>query len=142
MPQTLWASMTETGKVQEINGKTVIIKPDLGDICFGCIKEECKVCGGIIAENPLSLSLKTGQTVEVSAPGTSIIRQAVAALIPPALAFTAGFFLTRLFLPKASEGAAAGTGVLFLFASAFIVYTVRKRKPPTKAYTVTKILNN
>jgi len=132
--------MTETGKVREINGKTVIIKPDLGDTCFGCIKEECRSCG-IIAENPLSLSLKTGQTVEVNAPGTSIFRQAMAALIPPALGFAAGFFLTRLFLPKASEAACAASGVVLLFIAAFIVYTVRKRKPLNKAYTVTRILD-
>ena len=133
--------MTETGKIREINGKTVVIKPDLGGICFGCMKVECKACG-IIAENPFSFSLKTGQTVEVSAVGASIFRQALAALFPPALGFAVGFFLTRSFLPKASEGACAGMGVLFLFATAFIVYTVRKRKPPTKAYMVTKILDN
>jgi len=134
--------MTETGKVSEINGKTVTIKPDLGDICFGCIKEECKACGGIIAENPKSLSLKTGQTVEVSASTASIFRQAIAALIPPALGFAAGFSLIRLLLPKASEAACAATGVIFLFVAAFIVYTVKKRKPPTKAFKVTKVLNH
>ena len=133
--------MTETGKIREINGKNVIVKPDLGDICFGCMKEECRVCGGITAENPLSLSLKTGQTVEVSAPGASVFRQALAALVPPALGFTVGFFLTRLFLPKASEGAAAGMGAVFLFAAAFIVYAVRKRNPPDKAYTVIRTID-
>jgi len=143
--------MTETGKVREINEKAVIIKPDLGDICFGCIKEECKSCGGIntdgiyaasiIAENPLSLSLKTGQTVEVSAPVTSIFRQAMAALIPPALGFTAGFFLTRLFLPKASEAACVAAGVVLLFAAAFIVYSIKKRTPPGKAFTITRIID-
>ena len=148
--------MTKTGKVREINGKTVSIKldtgkPDLGGICFGCIKEECGACGGInavgiyagciIAENQLSLTLKTGQTVEVSAPGASIFRQAMAALIPPALGFTAGFFLTHLLLPKASEAACAAAGVVLLFVAAFIVYAIRKRKPLDKAYTVTKILS-
>jgi len=138
--------MTETGKVQEIRGKTVTIKPDLGDICFGCIKEECRACGGsnagsIIAENPLSLSLIAGQTVEVSASGASVFRQALAALILPALGFAGGFFLTRLLFPKASDGACAATGIIFLFVSAFIVYAVKKRKPPTKAYTVTRIID-
>jgi len=133
--------MTETGKIREINGKIVVIKPDLGSACFGCMKDECRACGGIIAENPLSLSLKKGQTVEVSAQVTSIFRQALAALVPPALGFTAGFFLTRLFIPKASEGACAASGVILLFAAAFIVYSVRKRTPPTKAYTVTKIID-
>jgi positive regulator of sigma E activity len=132
--------MTETGKIREINGKTVVIKPDLGGICFGCMKEECRACGDITAENPLSLPLKAGLTVEVSAPGASIFRQALAALVPPAIGFTAGFFLTRLFFPEAGEGACAAAGAIFLFGSAFIVYAVRKRLPPGKIHTVTRII--
>jgi len=133
--------MTETGKVREINGKTVIVKPDSLAACFGCMKEECGACGIITAKNPLSLSLRAGQTVEVSAPAASIFHQALAALVPPAFGFSAGFFLTRLFLPEAGESACAAAGVILLFASAFIVYAVRKRKPLDKAYTVTRILD-
>jgi positive regulator of sigma E activity len=132
--------MTETGKIREINGKTVYVKPDSLSACFGCMKEECKSCGSITAENPLSLSLKTGQTVEVSAPAASVFRQALAALAPPALGFAGGFFLTRLFLQSANEGACAAVGVIFLFAAAFVVYALRKRKPLDKAYTVTRII--
>ena len=132
--------MTETGTIREISGKTVVIKPDSVAACFGCMKEECRACGGITAENPLSLSLKAGQTVEVSAPAASVFRQALAALVPPALGFAGGFFLTRLFLPSAGEGAAAGMGVIFLFAVAFIVYMVRKRNPPDKVFTITRII--
>jgi positive regulator of sigma E activity len=133
--------MTETGKIREINGKTVVIKPDLLAACFGCMKEECKACGSITAENPLSLSLRAGQTVEVSAPAASVFRQALAALVPPALGFAGGFFLTRIFFPSADEGAAAGMGVIFLFAAAFIVYVVRKRYPPDKVFTITRIID-
>jgi hypothetical protein len=132
--------MTESGKILEISGKTVIIKPDLGGICFGCMKEECRACGGILAENPLSLSLKAGLTVEVSAPGSPIFRQALAALIPPALGFTAGFFLTRLFFPEAGEGAAAGVGALFLFAAACVMFKVRAKIPAGKVFKVTRII--
>jgi len=132
--------MTETGKVREINGKIIVIKPDSLTACFGCMKEECKACGSISAENPLSLSLRAGQTVEVSAPAVSVFRQALAALVPPALGFAGGFFLTRLFLPSAGEGACATAGVVFLFVAAFIVYRARKRHPPGKAYTVTRII--
>jgi positive regulator of sigma E activity len=139
-PSTGETFMTETGKVREINGKTVVIKPDSLAACFGCMKEECKACGSISAENPLSLSLNAGQTVEVSAPAVSVFRQALAALVPPALGFAVGFFLTRLFLPKAGEGACAAAGVILLFAAAFIVYAVRKRNPPGKVYTVTRII--
>jgi len=133
--------MTETGKVREINGKTIVIKPDSLAACFGCMKEECKACGSISAENPLSLSLKAGQTVEVSAPASSVFCQALAALVPPALGFAAGFFLTRLFIPEAGEGACAAAGVVFLFAAAFIVYAARKRNPLGKVYTVTRIID-
>jgi len=133
--------MTETGKIREINGKTVVIKPDSLSACFGCMKKECRACGSITAENPLSLSLEAGQTVEVNAPMASVFRQALSALVPPALGFAGGFFLTRLFLPESGEGAAAGMGVLFLFASAFIVYAIRKRKSPDNAYTVTRIID-
>jgi positive regulator of sigma E activity len=139
--------MTETGKIREIIGKTVIVTPDLSDACFGCMKEECKACGGIYADgiyaaNPLSLPLKAGLTVEVSAPGLSVFRQALAALIPPAVGFTAGFFLVRLFFTDASEAACAAVGVVLLFVAAFIIYAIRKRKPPEKAFTVTRILDN
>jgi len=133
--------MTETGKIREINGKTIIIKPDSLDACFGCMKEECKACGSITAENRLSLSLKAGQTVEVSAPVASVFRQALSALVPPALGFAGGFLLTRLFFPSASEGAYAAVGVIFLFAVAFIVYTVRKRYPISKVFTITRIID-
>jgi positive regulator of sigma E activity len=132
--------MTETGKIREINGKTVYVKPDSLAACFGCMKEECRGCGNITAENPLSLSLRAGQTVEVSAPAASVFRQALAALVPPALGFVGGFFVTRLLFPSASEGACAAVGVVFLFVAAFIVYAVRKRKPLDKVYTVTRII--
>jgi len=133
--------MTETGKIREINGKTVVIKPDSLDVCFGCMKEECKACGSISAENPLSLSLKAGQTVEVSAPTASVFRQALSALVPPALGFAGGFFITRFFLPSAGEGAAAGMGVLFLFASACVIFKLRAKNPAEKGFKVTRIID-
>jgi len=132
--------MTETGKVREINGNIVYIKPDSPDVCFGCMKEECKACGSITAENPLSLSLKAGQTVEVSAQTASIFRQALAVLVPPALGFIAGFFLTRIFLPTTGEGTAAGVGALFLFAAAYVIFKVRAKNPAEKGFKVTRII--
>jgi positive regulator of sigma E activity len=133
--------MIETGIIREINGKTVIIKPDAQDACFGCLKEECKACGSITAENPLSLSLASGQKVEVSAPVASIFRQALAALVPPAAGFTAGFFIIRVFFKEAGEGAAAGVGALFLFASSYVIFKLRAKIPAGKVFTVTRIID-
>jgi len=95
-------------------------KPDLPDACFGCMKKECKAHEKITAKDPLS----------------SVLRQALAALVPPALGFAAGFFLIRRFFPEASEGACAAAGVVLLFVSAFVVYAVRKRKSPDKGHTI------
>ena len=134
--------MTETGRVRELKDKRVIIAPDRSASCFGCMNHECKSGGGFItAENPQNLPLQTGHMVEVKAPpGISLLGQAIAALLPPIAGFAAGLILARLFLPQAGEGAAAGIGVIFLFASAFIVYGIRKKHPPAKEFTVTRII--
>jgi hypothetical protein len=120
--------MAKTEKIFETNGTAANTGPDLNVACSGCIKKKYGACGGIAAENPLSITLEAGQTVKANAPGTSIFRQALAALLPPALGFTGGFFLTRFLIPEAGEAACAATGVIFLFASAFIVYSAKKRK--------------
>ena len=136
--------MTETGKVREVREKTVIVAPDRGDACFGCMNAECKGGVGLItAENPGGLPLKTGQTVEVATINASLLSQALVALLPPILGFLLGFNLSRLVFPfpTAPDGASAGMGVLFLFAAAFVVYLVRKKHPAGKGYRVTKIIN-
>ena len=132
--------MTETGRVREIKGDFIVIQPEKGIACFGCMNMECKTEGSITAENPRALPLNTGQTVQVRAPLLSLLGQASAALLPPALGFSASFFLTRLLFPAAGEGAAAGLGVAFLFATAFVIYMIRKKFPAKRVYTVTKII--
>ena len=133
--------MTETGRIQEIKDNLIIVIPNMGALCFGCMNQECKANGGlIIAENPKALPLQEGQKVEVRAPGISIFGQAMAALLPPAFGFAASFFLARRLFPEIGEGASAAIGVLFLFATAFFVYRIRKKFPAGKAYTVTKIV--
>jgi len=136
--------MTETGKVREVREKTVIVAPDRSDGCFGCMNAECRSGAGFItAENPAGLPLKTGQIVEVVTINASLLSQALIALLPPILGFLLGFNLSRLVFPfTAPDGAAAGMGVLFLFAAAFIVYFVRKKHPAGKGYRVTKIITN
>ena len=127
--------MTERGRVREIKGDLITVIPDISASCFGCMKMECKSRGSLLkAENPKSLPLEPGQTVELRTPdasiaGQSILWQSITALLPPALGFTAGFSLTRLFFPETGEGAAAFIGVILLFLAAFIVYKIRKKIP-------------
>ena len=133
--------MTETGKVRELREKTVIVAPERGAACFGCMNAECRSGAGFItAENPSGLPLKAGQTVEVVTRGASLLGQALTALLPPILGFLLGFNLSRLVFPQAAEGAVAGMGVLFLFAAAFVVYLVRKKHPAGKGYEVKRII--
>ena len=133
--------MTETGRVHEVKENIVIVAPDRSAACFGCMNHECKSGSGLItAENPGGFPLKTGQIVEVSGQGASILGQALTALLPPLTGFLLGFYLTGLLVPEAPEGAKAGMGVVFLFATAFVVYRVRKKHPAGRGYTVTRII--
>jgi len=133
--------MTEKGRIGKIEGNNVIVVPEKGIACFGCMNQECKSGGGTItAENPDALPLSPGQTVEVRAPGISILGQALAALMPPIVGFLISFFVARLLFPDARDGVYGGIGIIFLFITAFIIYHIRKRFPPKKAYTVTRII--
>jgi positive regulator of sigma E activity len=135
--------MTETGRVREVRENLVVLLPDRSAACFGCMNAECKSGAGLItAENPAGLPLKTGQTVEVVTRGSSLLGQAAIALLPPIFGFLLGFNLTRLIFPfpTAPDGAAAGMGVIFLFAAAFVVYFVRKKHPAGRGYKVTRII--
>jgi positive regulator of sigma E activity len=105
------------------------------------MNHECKSGIGLItAENPAGLPLRTGQIVEVVTRGSSLLSQALAALLPPIFGFLLGFNLIRLVFPRAADGASAGMGVLFLFAAAFVVYLVRKKRPAGQVYKVTRVL--
>ena len=144
--------MTETGKVREVRENLVIVVPDRSAACFGCmnvgmnagsIHAGCKSGADFItAENSAGLPLKTGQTVEVSTVNVSLLSQALTALLPPILGFLLGFNLTRLLLPEAPEGASAGMGLVFLFAAAFGVYLVRKKRAASPGYKVTRVLRD
>ena len=135
--------MTETGRIREIRGNLAIVIPDIDASCSGCMNIECKAGSrSFSAENPHALPLEPGQVVEISAPGISLMGQVFMAFMPLALGFIAGFFLTRLLFPEAGEGAFAGTGVVFLFAAAFIVSRVRGKKQAEEVFSVTKIIAN
>jgi positive regulator of sigma E activity len=90
--------------------------------------------------SPKGLPLNTGQTVQVRASPLSLLGQASAALLPPAFGFGASFFLTPLLFPEAGEGAVIGLSLAFLFATAFVIYMIRKKFPAKRVYTVTKII--
>jgi positive regulator of sigma E activity len=132
--------MTETGVIHDVRGKLVIVIPELGAACFGCMNPECRKSGSISAENTRALPLEKGQKVEVEAGNLPILAQTLIAFLPPALSFVIGFTLARLIFPWAPEGAHAGAGVIFLFAAAFIIYRVKRKSPPGKIYTVTRII--
>ena len=122
--------MTERGRIREIKGNNITIVPDLSDACFGCMKMECKTKGGILsAENPKSLNLEIGQTVELKNEDSSYFRQFVIAILPLFFGFILGFFLTRLIFPNLPEEFAAFVGVINLFLTAFIIYILRKKFP-------------
>ena len=134
--------MTERGRITEIGEEYVVIAADKSAACFGCLNMECKSNGGFIkAGNPASLPLKTGQMVEVKAPVRAILLQALAALLPPILGFTAGYAFAPLLFPAAGRGAAAAMGLFFLFTPAFIIYRIRKKYPASGEFTVTRIIS-
>jgi sigma-E factor negative regulatory protein RseC len=133
--------MTETGKVREVRENLVVVLPDRSVACFGCMNAECRSGAGFItAENPAGLPLREGQTVEVNTVNASLLSQALIALLPPILGFLLGFNLTGLLFPfpTAPDGASVGMGLLFLFAAAFVVYLVRKKRPAGRGYKVTR----
>jgi sigma-E factor negative regulatory protein RseC len=134
--------MTEKGRIREIQEKTVTVTPDIGAACFGCMNKECRSRGGIIAENSFALPLLKGQMVEVTAPRMPVLMQALTALLPPVLGFITGYICAALCFPLAGEAVHAGAGVIFLFAAAFIVYAIRKRKPAGKTFVVTRIIED
>jgi hypothetical protein len=93
------------------------------------------------AENPLALPLEAGQMVEMQVPAFFVLGQALAALLPPALGFGAGFGAARFLLPAAGEGTHTGIGAAALFAAAFGVYRLRKNNPPKRGYAVTCVID-
>jgi sigma-E factor negative regulatory protein RseC len=54
--------MTETGRIQEIRGKTLTIARETDAACFGCMDKECKAKSfSYSAENTAGLPLQPGQ---------------------------------------------------------------------------------
>ncbi|MCL2006643.1 MAG: SoxR reducing system RseC family protein [Treponema sp.] len=122
--------MIKKGKVLKIEGKHVLIAPDSGEHCFGCMEIECKSrISSIDAKNSKALPLEPGQTVELKFIKNALLKQAATTLLPPIPGFLIGFFLAYLSLPNASQAAHVFSGIIFFFASAFIVYRIKKKHP-------------
>jgi sigma-E factor negative regulatory protein RseC len=137
--------MTEKGRIRDIQEKTVTVTPDIGAACFGCMNRECRSRGGISAENSNAFPLQKGQMVEITAPRMPVLMQTLTTLLPPVLGFITGYISAALCFPLAGEAVHAGAGVILLFAAAFIVYTIKKRKRASggsteKSFVVTRVI--
>jgi sigma-E factor negative regulatory protein RseC len=122
--------MTETGKITEIRGTALTLARESDIDCFGCLDRECKARSfSFTAENTGGLSLRPGQLVETET-AASPLKQGLAALLPPALGFVAGYGAAGLAFPAAGEPLRAAAGVLLLFAAAGALFLIRRRRPP------------
>jgi sigma-E factor negative regulatory protein RseC len=133
--------MIERGRIREIRGNTLAITRENSAACFGCMDRKCKAKElSYDAENSAGLALRPGQLVETET-AASALKQGLGALLPPLLGFIAGYVITGLVFPPASEPSQAAGGVLFLFAAAFAVYFIRRRFPPKTIRRVIRIVS-
>jgi sigma-E factor negative regulatory protein RseC len=132
--------MTETGKIKEIRGSSLLIDRESDINCFGCMDKECKARAfSYSAENTAGLPLKPGQVVETETTA-SPLKQGLGALLPPMLGFVAGYAATGLAIPAAGEPLRAAVGALLLFAVAGALYAVRRRHPPRIIRRVVRVV--
>jgi hypothetical protein len=95
--------------------------PNPSKACPGCFRFSEPGC-------PL-FSGDDGQNQGQAIPRRVVFFQAAAALLPPALGFATGFWLTGLFSPFSGEGARAAGGAVLMFLSALGVYLFRRFPP-------------
>ncbi|MDR1596755.1 MAG: SoxR reducing system RseC family protein [Treponema sp.] len=133
--------MIERGRIREIRGNTLTIARENSIACFGCMDRKCKAKGlSYDAENSAGLALRPGQLVETET-AASALKQGLAALLPLPTSFIAGYVISGLVFPSASEPFRAAVGVLFLFTAAFAVYFIRRRFPPQTIRRVIRIVS-
>ncbi|MDR2500755.1 MAG: SoxR reducing system RseC family protein [Treponema sp.] len=133
--------MIEQGSIESLSGVLAVVRPKSSAACFGCMKQRCKAGRELIqAENPLGLSLAIGQVVETEFPAASARAQAALALGPPVLSFIAGYLLAGL-AAAPSDPFRAFCGAAALFATALIVYRIRRRFPPKNLQRIIGIIS-
>jgi hypothetical protein len=132
--------MTETGTITAIAGNTLTIARNNDAACFGCPDSECKARAfSYTAENTAGLSLSPGQAVETET-AESPLTQGLAALLPPALGFVAGYGAAGLAFPASGEPLRAAAGALAIFAVAGALCLIRRRHPAKIHRTVVRVV--
>jgi positive regulator of sigma E activity len=132
------------GRIQVIEGKTITVQEGRPEsACFACLNQECGTRDQprlFTVENTLDLSLSVGQFIETGAPKRGLVRQALSALLLPAVAFGAGFALVGACFAGAGEGAQAAGGAACLFIVASLTYFVRAHIPVKDKPLVARVL--
>ncbi|MDR2418967.1 MAG: SoxR reducing system RseC family protein [Treponema sp.] len=115
------------GRIQAIEGKLITVQEGRPEYaCLACL--ECGTSSRprfFTVENTLNLSLSVGQFIETGAPKCGLARQALLALLLPAVAFVAGFALVGACFAGVGEGAQAAGGAACLFIAACLTYFIR-----------------
>ncbi|MDR2537133.1 MAG: SoxR reducing system RseC family protein [Treponema sp.] len=132
------------GRIQAIDGKTITVQEGRPEAaCFACLSQECGTRDRtrlFTVENTLNLSLSVGQFVETGAPKRGFTRQALLALLLPAVAFGVGFALVGACFAGVGEGAQAAGGAACLFIVAGLTYLVRAHIPVKNKPLVSRVL--
>ncbi len=136
--------MIQKAIVTATNGGSVTVIPLLKDSCVSC-KTGCSKQGpSFNANNPLSLPVKQGSVVLLSASRKMQALQGLFALLLPVLSSVAGFFAAK---PVMNQfGIEAGDGLKALFVLAFlvlassIVFFVTRKVPLPGTPEITEIL--
>jgi sigma-E factor negative regulatory protein RseC len=132
--------MVERARVRAVEGDWVSVAPEGSLACFGCRNRECGENRGFFtAENPRSFDLWSGALVEIEHSGVSLLKEALAALLPPPAGFLAGFWIPGLFRAPWGEAARAALGVLLMFAVAAAVYALRRRGAPKSVPRIRRV---
>ena len=132
------------GRIQAIEGKTITVQEGRPEsACFACLNQGCGTRARpqfFTVENTLNVSLSVGQFIETGAPKRSLVKQALLALLPPAVAFGAGFALVGACFAGAGEGARAAGGAACLFIVASLTYFFRVYVPVKDKPLVARVL--
>ena len=133
--------MKETGRISNIDGRTVTIRGGELAACFGCMNQECKSNQRVfIAVNRYNFVLSVGQFVEVETVPASSFIQFLQAVLPPLVGFLLFYVLVFLIFPGLGAGIRAAFGFLGLFLGGFGFYRFRKKYPSPQGPAVIRIL--